>query len=99
MDACIDGAYVKDLNFRSIRDEICELAEKARYCEIVREITYSRVSESTGLVFQCKIRDVFQDPHAEDLWLDCYCAVTNITRNGMCQIKNRDWRINWSPRQ
>ena len=62
MDACIDGAYVKDLDFRSIRDEICELAEKARYCEIVREITYSRVSESTGLVFQCKIRDVFSGP-------------------------------------
>jgi hypothetical protein len=67
MGARVSSVYAKDLNFQSIHDEIHELTEKAQYCKIIHNIAYPHVSKTTGLVFQCNIKDIFQDLHIEGL--------------------------------
>jgi lysophospholipid hydrolase len=87
MGSCVGGLYARDLCFSSTYDHVKKLSQNARYYNIIGDLTYPYLSKTTGAVFQRNIQDLFGGIHLDDMWLEYYCAVTNITKNGISQMQ------------
>lgn len=89
MGSTIGGVYARELNFPTTYTELKKFCENARYWKFYKDVTYPYLSKTSGSLFHKLIYEQFGELHIEDMWLEYYCSVTNITKNGIAQSQTQ----------
>jgi lysophospholipid hydrolase len=81
MGACVGGVLARDLTATATYNCIKSMNGNLRISHFIPDLTYPYLAKTTGAFFQKMLRDVFGSATFNDLWLECYCAVTNVTKD------------------
>jgi lysophospholipid hydrolase len=85
MGACVGGVLARDLTAASTYNCIKAISSNLRIRHFLHDVTFPYLAKTTGYFFQRQLRNLFGNDAFDDMWLECYCAVTNVTKDCVLQ--------------
>jgi lysophospholipid hydrolase len=88
MGACVGAVYARDLTAAATLGAVRAFSRGMRLRAFLRDVTFPHLAKTTGRVFHARVRGLLGAAHLTDMWVDYYCAVTNVTRNCTSQMQH-----------